>query len=201
MWYKANVRQTGFYRVVYQEEDWNNLKKVLLNRPQVPKCNIFFSTSTKIINQTQTNKQQANRVRLCFRHNEQNYHVTSLDLFRKGCLRTFPTRTSNIEVINFHVPQTLSPEDRANIIDDMFSLSRAGFLCYGRAFMTLTYLRYGKENSWLPWACLLKHLVFIKNALSSDEYDLRNFKVRTYVFIRFDVISQVNSYMSYIYMS
>ncbi|KAF6205135.1 hypothetical protein GE061_019302 [Apolygus lucorum] len=104
VWYKVNYRHTGFFRTVYQDEEWIIIKKIMLTKPEL-----------------------------------------------------------------------FTPEDRANFLDDMFSLSRAGFTCYGQTLSTLTYLRYGKENHWLPWACILKHLLYLKNALSSNVDDKKNF--------------------------
>uniref|UniRef100_A0A0A9ZCF5 Glutamyl aminopeptidase n=1 Tax=Lygus hesperus TaxID=30085 RepID=A0A0A9ZCF5_LYGHE len=103
VWYKVNYRQTGFFRTIYQDDEWNTIKKIMLTKPEL-----------------------------------------------------------------------FTPEDRANFLDDMFSLSRAGFTCYGQTLSTLTYLRYGKEVHWLPWACILKHLVYLKNALSSNAEDKKN---------------------------
>ncbi|XP_014246803.1 glutamyl aminopeptidase-like isoform X2 [Cimex lectularius] len=100
-WFKMNIRQHGFYRVTYHQQEWMNLREVLLNTPEV-----------------------------------------------------------------------LTPEDRANLLDDSFFLAHAGFVCYGIPLQLATYLRYGKEDHWLPWATFSKHLSLMRNALSNDEKDV-----------------------------
>ncbi|XP_014246647.1 glutamyl aminopeptidase-like isoform X2 [Cimex lectularius] len=85
-WFKINAKQVGFYRVMYTETEWMNLKNHLYDNPNI-----------------------------------------------------------------------MSPEDRANLIDDAFSLAKSGYLCYGIPFQFISYLKSGKENHWLPWYVVYRH--------------------------------------------
>ncbi|GAB6019205.1 hypothetical protein CHUAL_000819 [Chamberlinius hualienensis] len=49
-----------------------------------------------------------------------------------------------------------SPTDRSNLIDDVFSLSRGGYLNYSSAFELARYLKY--ETDYIPWITALRHL-------------------------------------------
>ncbi|GAB1605730.1 aminopeptidase N-like, partial [Argonauta hians] len=54
--------------------------------------------------------------------------------------------------------------NRAQIIDDAWSLARAGMLDIKIALGTLEYLN--KEEEWIPWFAASNHLYYVKNMLS-----------------------------------
>ncbi|XP_014271442.2 glutamyl aminopeptidase [Halyomorpha halys] len=62
--------------------------------------------------------------------------------------------------------QALSnPIDRANLLDDSFSLAKAGYLTYEVPFQLVSFLKNGSESHYVPWAVASKHFYRYKNIL------------------------------------
>lgn len=95
-YYILNKQQTGFYRVNYDEENWNNIKEALMTEDH-----------------------------------------------------------DNIHVLN-----------RAQIVDDLFNLARAGIVEYGTALDIILYIK--SEKSYIPWLSAFTCLTVLSLRVSGE---------------------------------
>ncbi|BES92642.1 aminopeptidase [Nesidiocoris tenuis] len=76
----------------------------------------------------------------------------------------------------------LDPEDKANLLDDAFTLAEYGYLHHGVPLSLVVYLRDGKEHHPLPWLTAAKHLERLyRRTLGSQMTYLLEFLVKLLV--------------------
>lgn len=73
----------------------------------------------------------------------------------------------NIEVLN-----------RAQIVDDVFNLARAGLISYTRALNIISYLE--QETEYYPWYSAFTELTYLNRRIGKDETLGPLFQVRSF---------------------